>query len=149
MPIVRQWSYRTIKFTLQQTEEQHMLKKLLTLLTAIAITGLSMQSLAAKGGEKGPSDRAYERASDNASFKRDRDDDDDGKKKHKKKDKAKDRDDDDDDDRDRDRDRERDRDRDDDDDRGDKDRDKKKQRDRSGESDSDVKSDRKKSGKQK
>ena len=118
-----------------------MLKKLLTLLTAIAISSLSLQSLAAKGGEKGPSDRAYERASDNASFKRDRYDDDGDKKKHKKKDKNKDRDDDDDDDRNRDRDR--DRDHDDDDDK----RDKKKQRDRSGESDSDVKSDRKKSGK--
>lgn len=114
-----------------------MLKKLLTLLSVIAIAGLSMQALAAKDGEKGPSDRAYERASDNASFKRDRDDDDDGKKKHKKKYKAKDRDDDDDKDRDRDRDRDDD----------DKDRDKKKQRDRSGEGDTDVKSDRKKSGK--
>jgi FtsZ-interacting cell division protein ZipA len=102
-----------------------MLKRLLTLLTVIAIAGLSMQALAAKDGEKGPGDRAYERASDNASFKRDRYDDDDGKKKHKKKNKAKDRDDDD-----------------------DKDRDKKKQRDRSGESGTDVKSDRKKSEKQ-
>jgi FtsZ-interacting cell division protein ZipA len=117
-----------------------MLKRLLTLLTVIAIAGLSMQALAAKDGEKGPGDRAYERASDNASFKRDRYDDDDGKKKHKKKNKAKDRDDDDDKDRDRDRDRDHDDD--------DKDRDKKKQRDRSGESGTDVKSDRKKSEKQ-
>jgi len=94
-----------------------MLKKLLTLLTAIAIAGLSMQSLAAKGGEKGPSDRANERASDNASFKRDRYDDDEDKKKHKKKNKDKDRNDDDDDDKKKDKDR-------DDDDR---ERDKKKQ----------------------
>ena len=71
-----------------------MLKKLLTLLTAIAIAGLSMQSLAAKGGEKGPGDRAYEQASDNASFKRDRHDNDDDKKEHKKKDKDRDGDDD-------------------------------------------------------
>ena len=97
-----------------------MLKKLLTLLTAIAIAGLSMQSLAAKGGEKGPGDRAYEQASDNASFKRDRYDDDDDKKKHKKKDKDKDRNDDDDDD-----DKKKSKDRDDDDD--DRERDKKKQ----------------------
>ena len=113
-------------FTLQQTEEQRMLKKLLTLLTAIAIAGLSMQSLAAKGGEKGPSDRAYERASDNASFKRDRYDDDDDKNKHKKKDKDKDRhdDDDDDDDDDKKKDKKKNKDREDDDDR---ERDKKKQ----------------------
>lgn len=75
-----------------------MLRKLITLLAAMALASLSLQSLAAKGGEKGPSDRAYERASDNASFKRGRDydddaADDDGRKKHK--DKKKDRDDDD------------------------------------------------------
>jgi Skp family chaperone for outer membrane proteins len=70
-----------------------MLRKLITLLTAMALASLSLQSLAAKGDEKGPSDRAYERASDNASFKRDRDYDADGRKKHK--DKKKDRDDDD------------------------------------------------------
>jgi len=66
-----------------------MLRKLITLLATMALASLSLQSLAAKGGEKGPSDRAYERASDNASFKRGRDygDDaaagDDGRKKHK------------------------------------------------------------------
>ena len=112
-------------FTLQITEEQRMLKILLTLLTAIAMAGLSMQSLAAKGGEKGPGDRAYEQASDNASFKRDRYNDDDDKKKHKKKDKDKDRhDDDDDDDDDKEKDKKKNKDRDDDDDR---ERDKKKQ----------------------
>jgi hypothetical protein len=63
-----------------------MLRKLITLLTAMALASLSLQSLAAKGDEKGPSDRAYEHASDNASFKRDRDYDADGRKKHKDKD---------------------------------------------------------------
>jgi Skp family chaperone for outer membrane proteins len=81
-----------------------MLRKLITLLTAMALASLSLQSLAAKGDEKGPSDRAYERASDNASFKRDRDYDADGRKKHK--DKKKDRDDDDGKDSDREYDRE-------------------------------------------
>jgi hypothetical protein len=44
--------------------------RLVALLTTLSIVCLPMQSYAAKGGEKGPSDRAYERASDNASFKR-------------------------------------------------------------------------------
>ena len=44
--------------------------RLVALLTILSIACLPMQSYAAKGGEKGPSDRAYERASDNASFKR-------------------------------------------------------------------------------
>jgi Skp family chaperone for outer membrane proteins len=83
-----------------------MLRKLITLLTAMALASLSLQSLAAKGDEKGPSDRAYEHASDNASFKRDRDYDADGRKKHKDKDKKKDRDDDDGKDSDREYDRE-------------------------------------------
>ena len=65
-----------------------MLKKIIALLTVMALASLSLPSLAAKGGEKGPAERAYDRASDNASFKRDRDHDDDGKK-HKKKDKNK------------------------------------------------------------
>ena len=63
-----------------------MIKHLLALLTALTLTCLSPGLLAAKGGEKGPGDRAYEHASDNASFKRD------GKHKdedHKKKDKKK------------------------------------------------------------
>ena len=47
-----------------------MRKTLVALLVTLFIACLSMQSYAAKGGEKGPSDRAYERASDNASFKR-------------------------------------------------------------------------------
>jgi hypothetical protein len=80
-----------------------MLRKLITLLTAMALASLSLQSLAAKGDEKGPSDRAYERASDNASFKRDRDYDADGRKKHKDKDKDKKKDRDDDDGKDSDR----------------------------------------------
>jgi hypothetical protein len=52
-------------------------------------------AIAAKGGHKGPSERAYERANENASFKRDKDwtpghhedgekDHEDGDKKHKK-----------------------------------------------------------------
>lgn len=77
-----------------------MLKKLITLLTAMALASLSLQTLAARGGEKGPSDRAYEQAGDNASFKQDRDHDND-RNKDGKKDKKKDRHDDD-DDRDRD-----------------------------------------------
>ena len=44
--------------------------RLVALLTTLSIVCLPMQSYAAKGGEKGPSDRAYERASDDASFKR-------------------------------------------------------------------------------
>jgi len=48
-----------------------MIKKLLTIFAALALASPSLQSLAARGGEKGPSDRARERASDNASFKRD------------------------------------------------------------------------------
>ena len=47
-----------------------MRKTLVALLTTLFIACQPMQSYAAKGGEKGPSDRAYERASDNASFKR-------------------------------------------------------------------------------
>ena len=47
-----------------------MRKTFVALLTILFIACLPMQSYAAKGGEKGPSDRAYERASDNASFKR-------------------------------------------------------------------------------
>ena len=50
-----------------------MRKTLVALLVTLFIACLSMQSYAAKGGEKGPSDRAYERASDNASFKREGD----------------------------------------------------------------------------
>jgi hypothetical protein len=47
--------------------------RLAALLTTLSIVCLPMQSYAAKGGEQGPSDRAYERASDNASFKREGD----------------------------------------------------------------------------
>lgn len=48
------------------------------LVTSMIITGLAMSSpitvLAAKGGEKGPADQAYERANENANFKRNGDD---------------------------------------------------------------------------
>ena len=44
--------------------------RFVALLTTLSIVCIPTQSFAAKGGEKGPSDRAYERASDNASFKR-------------------------------------------------------------------------------
>ena len=47
-----------------------MRKTLVALLTILFIASLPMQSYAAKGEGKGPSERAYERASDNASFKR-------------------------------------------------------------------------------
>jgi len=47
-----------------------MRKTLVALLATLFIACLSMPSYAAKGGEKGPSGKAYERASDNASFKR-------------------------------------------------------------------------------
>ena len=46
---------------------------LVTLLATLFLACLPMQSYAAKGGEKGPSGKAYERASDNASFKREGD----------------------------------------------------------------------------
>jgi hypothetical protein len=62
------------------------MKKLLTaLLTVLPLLLLPLDSWADK--DKAPSDRAYDRASDNASFKRDND-----KKKHKNKDKQDDRD---------------------------------------------------------
>ena len=78
--------------------------RFVALLATLSIVCIPMQSYAAKGGEKGPSDRAYERASDNASFKREGskpgkaehkrdydyghyDDDDKGKRKYKRKDK--------------------------------------------------------------
>ena len=55
------------------------MKKLLTtLLTILPLLLVPLEGYADK--DKGPSDRAYDRASDNASFKRD-----DDKKKHKKK----------------------------------------------------------------
>lgn len=58
------------------------MKKLLTaLLAALPLLWLPLDSNADKN--KGPSDRAYERANDNASFKRD-DDSKKDKKKHKK-----------------------------------------------------------------
>lgn len=84
-----------------------MKKSLIVFTTIISLSLLPLQSFAAKGGEKGPDDRAYERASDNASFKRDgkhkdkyeRHDSDDGKKDKKKK--HKDRDDRESDDRDK------------------------------------------------
>ena len=55
---------------------------LISILLAIA---LPAQILAAKGGEKGPSDRAWERANDNASFKRGEDRPGKGHYKEKKK----------------------------------------------------------------
>ena len=49
---------------------------LIALLTSMAVLLLPLHALAGKGGEKGPGDRAYERANDNASFKRGGHDDD-------------------------------------------------------------------------
>ena len=48
-----------------------MKKTLITLLVALPFLSLPLQSFADKGKDKGPSARAYERANDNASFKRD------------------------------------------------------------------------------
>jgi len=73
-----------------------MKKLLISLLTLLPLLLIPLDSYADK--DKGPSDRAYDRANDNASFKRDDDDDDDHKKKDKKKNKKKHDDDDDDDD---------------------------------------------------
>ena len=109
-----------------------MKKILIALLASAAILLLPLQVHAAKGGEKGPSDRAYERASDNASFKRG-----DAEKRGRGHDKDRDHDHDHDDDDDRHRDRDRDRDNDDDDrdrnrdrDRDDDDDDRDRNRDR-------------------
>ena len=72
-----------------------MKKLLISLLTLLPLLLIPLDSYA--DNDKGPSDRAYDKANDNASFKRDDDDDDDHKKKDKKKDKKKHDDDDDDD----------------------------------------------------
>ena len=48
-----------------------MKKILITLLAALPFLSLPLQSIADKDKGKGPSARAYERANDNASFKRD------------------------------------------------------------------------------
>ena len=82
---------------------------LIALITSMAVLLLPLHVLAGKGGEKGPGDRAYERANDNASFKRGGHDDDYDRHQHRDR-----HDDHDDDDRDHDRDRDRDRDHDDD-----------------------------------
>ena len=79
-----------------------MKKLLICLLSLLPLLLLPLDSSADK--DKGPSDRAYEKANDNASFKRDKkdkdkkknkyrdDDDDDDHRKDKKKDKDKDKD---------------------------------------------------------
>jgi hypothetical protein len=60
-----------LKFGKQPTQGTPVMRNtLVTLLATLFIACLSMQSYAAKGGEKGPGGKAYERASDNASFKR-------------------------------------------------------------------------------
>ena len=50
------------------------MKLIATLLISLPLLAAPLQVSAAKGGEPGPSDRARERASDNASFKRGHDD---------------------------------------------------------------------------
>ena len=70
------------------------MKILATLLIGLPLLTAPLQVFAAKGGEPGPSDRAWERASDNASFKRGYDDDYYGHRKGHKKQKHRDRDDD-------------------------------------------------------
>jgi E3 ubiquitin-protein ligase RBBP6 len=62
-----------------------MKKILISLLSMLPLLLLPLDANADK--DKGPSDRAYDRANDNASFKRD-----DDEKKHKKKDKKDDKD---------------------------------------------------------
>jgi len=48
------------------------MKKAFMILSVLGLTVLfALPVYAAKGGKKGPSDRAYEKANDNASFKRD------------------------------------------------------------------------------
>ena len=49
------------------------MKILAAVITTTLILALPLQSFAAKGGEKGPSDRAWEHADENASFKREGD----------------------------------------------------------------------------
>ena len=96
-----------------------MKKLLISLLAILPLLLLPLDSYADK--DKGPSDRAYDRANDNASFKRD-----DGKKKHKNKD-----DDDDDDDHKKKKNKEKHDSDDDDDDHKDKKNDKKKDKKKS------------------
>jgi len=60
-----------LKLNEQSTQGKLVMRiRFAALLATLSIVCLPMQSFAAKGGEKGPSDQAYERASDNASFKR-------------------------------------------------------------------------------
>ena len=56
---------------------------LIALVTSMAVLLLPLHALAGKGGEKGPGDRAYERANDNASFKRGGHDDDYDRHQHR------------------------------------------------------------------
>ena len=70
------------------------MKRTLTTCLAVFSLLLPLQPFAARGGEADPGDKAYEHASDKASFKRDddrkqildwdRDDDDDKDKKHQR-----------------------------------------------------------------
>lgn len=75
------------------------MKKLLSLLPVLALMMAPQSGLAAKGGEKGPADAAFEHASDKASFKRDKDWKEDKKKdkEDRKEEKSRDKDDRDDD----------------------------------------------------
>ena len=75
------------------------MKILTTILISLSLVCVPLTAAADKGGSKGPSDRAYERANDNASFKRGEDydkhykgkkdnkgghdDDDDGRYRHR------------------------------------------------------------------
>ncbi len=76
------------------------MKTLFNLLPILALMMTPQSALAAKGGEKGPADAAYEHASDKASFKRDDDWKEDKKKEkeERKENKNRDKDDKDDDD---------------------------------------------------
>lgn len=47
------------------------MKKVIAMLVVFCFLGVPMSSFAAKGGKKGPAGKAYEKADDNAKFKRD------------------------------------------------------------------------------
>jgi hypothetical protein len=50
--------------------QENTMKILTTILISLSLVCVPLTAAADKGGSKGPSDRAYERANDNASFKR-------------------------------------------------------------------------------
>jgi len=61
------------------------MKRWIAMLVVVCFLGVPMSSFAAKGGKKGPADKAYEKADDNAKFKRDSSEDIDETPKKKRK----------------------------------------------------------------